>query len=421
MGTVPLFRQRNFAALWGGQLVSILGERLTYLALLGLIARHTASFTEPYRSSLLLAVMLGVMLAPVLLLAPFTGAWVDRCDLKRVMVISDLLRGAIVIFMPVLYLATHAVAPVFALVFLLFTCNVFFLPAKSAITPEIVDPAQLLLANTLLSAAGIAATGAGFLAGSWVVDHWGWPVALYINAATYLVSVVSLLFITYRPHETRPATMAVSVRGYLHEVREGWGLVRGSAPVALGLLALGAVWAGGGFVHVAGNQHIQRAASIPGVERLGGLMFVLTAGSGLGTWLVNRHGHGRRPSTLLGGGLLLATVGLTALAVSSRFAVFAVAGFLIGLAAAPVFVLSETLLQLGTEPRQRGRVFSARDFLMRLLLLVGTSAAGWATPRLGTGATLVVCAAMVGVIGVVVLAWGHRDPALGATKVPAAD
>lgn len=420
VGTVPLFRQRNFAALWGGQLVSILGERLTYLALLGLIAGHTASFTEPHRSSLLLALMLNVMLAPVLLFSPFTGAWVDRCNLKRVMVVSDLLRGAIVVFVPVLYLASDRIGPVFGLVFLLFTCNVFFLPAKSAITPEIVSPPQLLLANTLLSAAGIAATAAGALAGGWVVDHWGWEAALYINAATYLVSVVSLLFIAYRPHETRPAATAVSVRGYLHEAREGWSLVRGSAPVALGLLALGAVWVGAGFMHVAGNQHIQRAASIPGMERLGGLLFVLGTGSGLGTWLVNRYGRGVRPTTLLGGGLLLATVGLTALAVSSRFAVFAVAGFLIGLAAAPVFVLSETLLQLGTEPRQRGRVFSARDFLMRLLLLVSTSAAGWATPRLGTGATLMACAAMVGVIGVVVLMWGHRDPALGATEAPAA-
>ncbi len=85
----------------------------------------------------------------------------------------------------------------FAIVFLMFTCNVFFLPAKSAITPEIVPREQLLAANALLSGAGIVATAVGALCGGWIVDHWGWPTALYINGVTYLVSVVALAIISY--------------------------------------------------------------------------------------------------------------------------------------------------------------------------------------------------------------------------------
>lgn len=408
----PLFSQRNFASLWGGQLISILGERLTYLALLGLIAQHTSSFTDPHASSLLLALLLNVMIAPVLLFAPFTGAWVDRWNLKRVMVSSDLLRGVLVALIPVVYAATRHTGPVFVIVFALFTCNVFFLPAKSAITPEIVPTPQLLVANALLSAAGIVATGLGALAGGWVVDHWGWPTALYLNAVTYLVSVLSLALILYRPHAHHEARPALTLRGYLGEVRAGWAMVRHNVPVGLGLLALGAVWAGGGFVHVAGNQHIQRAASMPGMERLGVLLFVFGLGSGLATWWVNRHGRAIPRPHLLGGGLLLAAGGLVAFAVSSRFAVFAGAAFLIGLGAAPVFVLSETLLQIGTEPRQRGRVFSARDFLMRLLVLLSTTAAGWATPRFGTAAILLVCAAVVTVAGGLAILWGRSQPEL---------
>jgi hypothetical protein len=41
-GPPHLLRQRNFSALWWGQLISILGERLTYLALVGLLAEHTS-------------------------------------------------------------------------------------------------------------------------------------------------------------------------------------------------------------------------------------------------------------------------------------------------------------------------------------------------------------------------------------------
>jgi MFS family permease len=115
---------------------------------------------------------------------------------------------------------------------------------------------------------------------------------------------------------------------------------------------------------------------------------------------------------LLGGGLLVVAIGLVAFAVSSRFAVFAMAAFLIGLAAAPSFVLSETLIQEGTELQQRGRVFSMRDFLMRLLFLIGVTTAGWITRAFGTEPALLLCAALVAAAGLLTLAWGRRNPRL---------
>ena len=54
---------------------------------------------------------------------------------------------------------------------------------------------------------------AGFGMGGWVVDHWGWPAALLLDAATYGVSVISLALIRYR---SRPrATSEASLGGYL--------------------------------------------------------------------------------------------------------------------------------------------------------------------------------------------------------------
>ncbi|MGH3056295.1 MAG: MFS transporter, partial [Gaiellaceae bacterium] len=199
---------------------------------------------------------------------------------------------------------------------------------------------------------------------------------------------------------------------YLGEVREGLRSLRKSSRVGLALTALAAVWIGGGFLHVAGNLQIQRAASVPGMERLGLLMAALGLGSGLGTWWVNGHGRRIPQPWLLGGGLLLVAVGLAAFAVSSRFAVFAIAGFVVGLAAAPAFVLSETLIQEGTELHQRGRVFSMRDFFMRLLFLLAVTLAGTITRSSGTEAALLLCAVLVACSGLVSIWWGRRDPAL---------
>ena len=62
---------------------------------------------------------------------------------------------------------------------------------------------------------------------------------------------------------------------------------------------------------------------------------------------------------------------------SRLFAVFVGSAVLLGLFAAPALVLTETVLQEGTELAHRARVFSVRDFLMRLTLLVSVTGAAW--------------------------------------------
>ncbi len=342
----PLLAQRDFAALWGGQLISILGDRLAYLALGGLLLQHTHGGHDVEYPELL-AMLNNVMVAPVLLFSPFTGPWIDRVNLRRMLILSDLARAGLVFLIPMLYQITGSTGSVFAIVFALFLCNVFFLPAKSAMTPEIVPPAQLLAANSLLSVAGIAATVIGALAGGWIVDHWGWPATLRINSITYGVSVVSLALIRYRPRPPAVARPQISVRSYLAEVAEAWTTIRSRPAVGLGLVTLAAVWIGGGFMQVAGNPHIQRAASVPGMERVGLLLGALGTGALIGTWWINTRGLTVSRPLMLGVGYLLASGALVAFAVTSRFAVFAISAFLVGAFIAPAFVLCETLLQEG--------------------------------------------------------------------------
>jgi len=172
-------------------------------------------------------------------------------------------------------------------------------------------------------------------------------------------------------------------------------------------------------LHVAGNQHIQMMASAPGMQRLGALMFAIGVGSGIGAWWINTYGKRLPRALVLGAGLALAGCTLVLFATSRLFAVFVGSALLLGLFAAPALVLTETVLQQGTELAHRARVFSARDFLMRLTLLVSVTVSAWMVNVTDTRATLLVCAAGLILAGGCTIGLGRRDAIAVAARSPA--
>ncbi|HET6471160.1 MAG TPA: hypothetical protein VFG38_04925, partial [Pseudomonadales bacterium] len=111
---------------------------------------------------------------------------------------------------------------------------------------------------------------------------------------------------------------------------------------------------------------------------------------------------------VLGAGLAFAGCALALFAMSRLFAVFVGAALLIGLFAAPALVLTETALQEGTDLAHRARVFSLRDFTMRLTLLVSVSLAAWAVAWTDTRATLLGCTVVLWVLGGCTIGLGRR-------------
>ena len=79
---------------------------------------------------------------PNLLLSPIAGTFVDRWDHKETMVVSDILRAAIVLILPVA--AVTNIVLVYPLIFLVTSISVFFRPARVAILPQIVPERDLL-------------------------------------------------------------------------------------------------------------------------------------------------------------------------------------------------------------------------------------------------------------------------------------
>ena len=135
---LPLYLLTIF---WISQTISLFGDRLNNFSLAALINR----FAE--NPSLTLSKLSLAMYLPLFILAPLVGILLDKLDKRWVIVLPDIARGIIVLLIPLFFLRTGSFLPVFALVFILSTGNLFFLPAKSALIPELVPHDKLVKTN----------------------------------------------------------------------------------------------------------------------------------------------------------------------------------------------------------------------------------------------------------------------------------
>jgi MFS family permease len=228
---VRLALNPSFSALWAGQLISLFGDRIHQMALAAVVLGATGS-------ALASALVFVAATLPNLLFSPVAGALVDRWDRKEVLVVSDILRAAAVLLVPVA--AVTNIYLVYPLVFLVTTISIFFRPARVAILPQIVEEDELLTANSAMWVGETMADAIGYpLAGIFVVALGSaLPLAFWLDAVTYLASAILLSTIVVgAPHRTRRASdpadgeaaaaNAPGARSIVAELKDGWRFLRG--------------------------------------------------------------------------------------------------------------------------------------------------------------------------------------------------
>ena len=183
---VALARDARFSAFWMAGTISLFGDRLHQIALGVMVFALTGSALQT--GLVFLAATL-----PNLLLGPIAGTFVDRWDQKRVMIVSDLLRAALVLAIP--FVVEVGVAYVYALVFVITTISLFFRPAKAAILPRIVRREDLTPANGAIWTGETIADIAGYPLAGLFVGFLGTELALafWVDSVTYIVSAVLLV------------------------------------------------------------------------------------------------------------------------------------------------------------------------------------------------------------------------------------
>ncbi len=216
---VRLALNGSFSALWAGQLISLFGDRLNQLAIVAVVAISTGS-------ALATGLVFFAATLPNLVLSPIAGTFVDRWDHKDVMVVSDILRAALVLILPVA--AVTNIILVYPLIFLVTSISVFFRPARVAILPRIVPREDLLSANSALWVGETMADVLGYpLAGLFVaLLASSVPVAFWVDSATYLASAGLLATIVVHGARPSKAPSADDRPSFVAELAAGWKFLR---------------------------------------------------------------------------------------------------------------------------------------------------------------------------------------------------
>jgi MFS family permease len=182
-----LREEPQYRLLFGSQILSILGDRVTSVVLPFAVLSVGGGVGQ-------VALVSAAQFAPFAVLALPAGVWADRLDRKRILISSDLVRLATQLTAGLLLVSGRAEVLHLALLAAVYgAADAFFAPAFTGLLPSTVSPLNLQPANALRGLSfSVAAITGPLLAGLLVGFAGGPGVAMLFDAATFVVSVVLL-------------------------------------------------------------------------------------------------------------------------------------------------------------------------------------------------------------------------------------
>ncbi|MFC4637366.1 MFS transporter [Deinococcus hohokamensis] len=403
----PGLRGTGFEWLWLGQTITVLGDRALGVALPYLVYQQTGSL----RSTALLA-LAGYL--PGLLFGSLAGVLADRWDRRRVLVVTQLLQGAVIGLL--LLAGPERLWLVTAVTFAELTLSLLALPAGAALLPALVGEAALARATARLAVATTTARLLGPVLGGVLAASAGMRGVVLLDALSFFAAAVLFGRLPVQPpvgRPTRPSSLLASWREMGQEWRDGLKVIGTHQVIGVLFLTLSLTSLGGTLVDpyymgfVQGMLHATPA-------QVGLLSTVVGAGTLLGsllsTWAVERIDLRRLVAvgTLLVGTLMLAFYHQQSLPP------VLVLGALLGVPMVVANVAASTLLQLGTPEAYRGRVYGALGTSNAFVGVLATGGAALAGSRVEAVPMLTVAALLTLLAGVAALAL----PGHGATARP---
>ncbi len=182
-----LWRHPDFIKLWAGQTISAFGSLIggTALSFTAILFLHATPFQ--------LGLLAAASLAPGFAAGLVAGVWVDRLRRRPILIAADLGRAVILATIPVAALFGRlAIGQLYAVAFTISILTIFFDVAYQSYLPSLVGREELLEGNSKLSATASVAEVSGFGIAGWLVQIFTGPMAILIDAISFLFSAAAV-------------------------------------------------------------------------------------------------------------------------------------------------------------------------------------------------------------------------------------
>jgi MFS family permease len=354
--SLPFLGAVQFAALFADRL-----KQFSLVAMVGLLAPG---------SSLDLLKLTLFSQVPILVFTPLAGALIDRWNKPLTILAACVCRAVILLAVPAMYLRTHSLDTFFAAACAMAFFDLLFAPARSALLPEVVSPERLLGANAAFWTLGVVGTLLGFVGGGWLFDAYSWQTSFHADAILYVLAAALMLPLAFMRRFPRPtlATRASLRDGlaYLRtSARDVLSLMRESRELRASLLAQTGLFAVGGLLSIVAVARIQEVAPDGSASFLSRIGASFIGGLIVGAFTALPFRDTRVPERTVSVGAMVAGVAITGLGRTTALAPMCMWAALLGASISPVFVVTETLMQKASPRQFTGRVFAARESLIK--------------------------------------------------------
>ena len=415
-GFAPVLKNTQFLILWSGQIFSQLADKVYLVLMIAIIASRFQLPNQPI-SQWVSPIMIAFTI-PAVLFGSLAGVYVDRWKKKPVLVISNLLRGILVLTLPPLLYVSQGqslmgvplgFALMLGVTFVVSAFTQFFAPAEQAVIPLIVKDRDLLAANSLYTTTMMALLIVGFAIGEPLLDLADNLVAgsglpsrigkeLLVGGAYAIAGIILLALNTGEKRKPSQAESHVWA-----DIKDGIAYLGQNRRVRNALIQLVILFS---IFAALAVLAVSMADRIPQIEadQFGILLAAAGVGMGASAAILGSRGQNINRALLSLSGSIGVAVSLTGLSFATQNLWLAlVMTTLLGVFAALVGVPMQTTIQSKTPIEMRGKVFGLQNNAVNIALSLPLVLAAEAESRFGLSAVILGLAAIAAGGGV--LTW----------------
>jgi MFS transporter, DHA3 family, macrolide efflux protein len=383
--------------LWLAQLVSVCGDFLAVYAIFAVVSfrMHASAYD--------VSLVMVFYLLPLAIVSPIAGVFVDSWNVKRTMIVSDLIRACLFL----LLLFAHSLWQIYAILLAVSTVSSFFLPAQTITIRTIVPLTGLVSANALIQQAFFGMQILSPAISGLLVSAFGPNSCFWIDSATFVFSAAMISTLTI-PHV--PVAALKTVRSVAKETGAGAKFIFTHSAISFVIIAMAsgmfAIRCFGALLAVYVRDVLKGGTSLFGV--LGSLIGV---GMIVGTPLVRQASRNRSNSHIVTGGLAAVGLSITLIAFVGSPIAAAVGILLLGFFIAFIIVPAQVLIQQHTPQNMLGRVSGSMVSIMVSSQVLGMLFSGEIATVIGIRNVYYGSAALLLLLALGGYYWLSRDTA----------